>query len=213
MGKSVTLRLMIGLIKPDSGHIYIYGNDVPHLNGLELAGVRKKIGFLFQDAALFDSINVRDNIAFPLRRHTRKPETEIREIVHEKLKEVDLEGHGDKMPAELSGGMRKRAGLARALTLDPDLLLVDEPSSGLDRITASEIDDLLLELKQKRKATLVVVTHDIAGARKFADRFGVLHGGKILATGSADQLAASEDPIVRQLASESEATCLPERKS
>ncbi|MGH9327098.1 MAG: ABC transporter ATP-binding protein, partial [Terriglobia bacterium] len=142
-----------------------------------------------------------ENIAFPLRRHTHKADQEIQAIVHEKLKEVELEGEGKKMPAKLSGGMRKRVGLARALALDPSILLVDEPSSGLDRITAEEIYELLLELKRKQRVTLVVVTHDVTGARKFADRFAVLGQGKILACGAADELSRSENPLVRELAS------------
>jgi phospholipid/cholesterol/gamma-HCH transport system ATP-binding protein len=168
-----------------------------------LAEVRKKIGFLFQNGALFDSISVADNVAFPLRRHTRKSEDEIQEIVHEKLKEVELEKDGQKMPAELSGGMNKRAGLARALALDPSILLIDEPSSGLDRITASEIQDLLARLKNRRKVTLVVVTHDVSGARKFADHFAVLDRGKIAAYGTAEELERSSDALVRGLAAES----------
>lgn len=207
IGKSVTLKLIDGLIKPDCGHILIGGRNISALDARGLSEVRKKMGFLFQDAALFDSINVGENVAFPLRRHTRKPEREIQEIVREKLREVRLEGQEKKMPAQLSGGMRKRAGLARALALDPEILLIDEPSSGLDRITASEIDDLLLELKQKRKVTLIVVTHNIAGARRFADRFAVLNGGAIIAEGAPEELAASKDLLVRQLASGVESLC------
>lgn len=212
-GKSITLKLIIGLIKPERGRILINGTDISTADPRTLTDVRKHIGFLFQDAALFDSINVGENVAFPLRRHTRKSKGDIEAIVQEKLKEVELEGQEKKMPAELSGGMRKRAGLARALALDPGLLLVDEPSSGLDRITASEIDELLLGLKNKRKVTLVVVTHDITGARKFADRFAVLDRGKIAACGTPDELAASQNQLVRQLASETEMQCPPEIKS
>lgn len=204
MGKSVTLKIMIGLIKPDQGRVFIEGNEIERLTPAELARVRKQTGFLFQNAALFDSITVAENVAFPLRRHTKKSEKEIREIVHEKLSEVELEKDGDKMPAELSGGMNKRAGLARALALDPDILLVDEPSSGLDRITASEIYDLLLRLKKKRNVTLVVVTHDVVGARKFADRFAVLDQGKIAGSGTAEDLVKSDNPLVRNLAAGSE---------
>lgn len=204
MGKSVTLKIMIGLIKPDQGRVFIEGNEIERLTPAELARVRKRTGFLFQNGALFDSITVAENVAFPLRRHTKKSEKEIREIVHEKLSEVELEKDGDKMPAELSGGMNKRAGLARALALDPDILLVDEPSSGLDRITASEIYDLLLRLKKKRNVTLVVVTHDVVGARKFADRFAVLDQGKIAGSGTAEDLVKSDNPLVRNLAAGSE---------
>lgn len=203
-GKSVTLKLMIGLIKPDKGNILIYGEEIQKLDPAGLAEARKKAGFLFQNAALFDSITVAENIAFPIRRHTRKPEDEIHRIVQEKLEEVELGKDGDKMPAQLSGGMKKRAGLARALALDPHLLLIDEPSSGLDRITADEIYQLLLQLKKKQKVTLVVVTHDVMGARKFADRFAVLDRGKIVACGSADELARSDNSLVHNLAAGSE---------
>jgi phospholipid/cholesterol/gamma-HCH transport system ATP-binding protein len=204
IGKSVTLKLIMGLIKPDRGRILIGDADIPALDRSRLSEVRRKMGFLFQDAALFDSISVGENVAFPLRRHTRKSEREIQAIVHEKLKEVELEGQENIMPAQLSGGMRKRAGLARALALDPGILLIDEPSSGLDRITASEIDELLRGLKEKRNATLIVVTHDIAGARRFADRFAVLDCGKIAACGTPDELAHTDNPLVKQLASTSE---------
>jgi phospholipid/cholesterol/gamma-HCH transport system ATP-binding protein len=203
-GKSVTLKIIIGLIKPDRGKVTVHGSEIEKLDSTQLAAVRRKIGFLFQNGALFDSISVAENVAFPLRRHTRKSNHEIREIVREKLKEVELENEGEKMPAELSGGMNKRAGLARALALDPDILLIDEPSSGLDRITATEIYALLLELKKKRKVTLVVVTHDVLGSTKFADRFAVLDRGKIAACGSADELSRSDNPLVRNLAAGSE---------
>lgn len=200
IGKSVTLKLVMGLIKPDHGRILIGNEDIPTLDRYRLSDVRKKMGFLFQDAALFDSITVGENVAFPLRRHTDKSDREIQDIVQQKLKDVELEGQEKVMPAQLSGGMRKRAGLARALALDPSILLIDEPSSGLDRITASEIDELLRGLKEKRNATLIVVTHDITGARKFADRFAVLDHGKIAACGTPDEVADTDDPLVKQLA-------------
>ena len=203
-GKSVTLKVMIGLIKPDQGKILIEGNEIQNLPPAQLANMRKNVGFLFQNAALFDSISVGENVAFPLRRHTRKSEQEIRSIVREKLDEVELGDAGGKMPAELSGGMKKRAGLARALALDPRILLIDEPSSGLDRITAKEIYQLLLDLKKKRNVTLVVVTHDVTGARQFADRFAVLANGKIAGCGTADELAHSDNSLVRELAVGSE---------
>jgi phospholipid/cholesterol/gamma-HCH transport system ATP-binding protein len=203
-GKSITLKLIIGLIKPDEGRIIVQGSDIETLDKKKLGELRKKMGFLFQGGALFDSISVSDNVAFPLRRHTRKREQEIQAVVREKLRDLELEGEGKKMPAELSGGMRKRVGLARALALDPGILLVDEPSSGLDRITASEIYKLLLALKKKQNVTLVVVTHDVTGARTFADRFAVLGQGKILGCGGADELARSENSLVRELASVSE---------
>lgn len=203
-GKSVTLKIIVGLIPPDEGRVLIRGTEVRRQDHAALSKVRRQIGFLFQNAALFDSISVADNVAFPLRRHTKKSEAEIRSIVREKLKEVELENEGGKMPSELSGGMSKRAGLARALVLDPPILLIDEPSSGLDRITAAEIYELLLKLKKTRNATMVVVTHDVAGARKFADRFAILHEGSIVGCGTADELWHSDNRLVRELAAGSE---------
>lgn len=195
-GKSVTLKHIIGLMKPDSGHVFVHGSDVASLDRRDLADVRRRMGFLFQSAALFDSITVGENVAFPLRRHTDWPDAKIREVAASKLADVGLEGEYDKMPGELSGGMRKRAGLARAMALDPDILLVDEPSAGLDPITAGEIDDLLLGLRQ-RGTTLVVVTHNIPSALHICDQFAVLHEGKVIAGGSADDLRASEHELVR----------------
>lgn len=203
-GKSVTLKLMIGLMRADGGKVRIHGTEIHHNDTETLVKVRKSIGFLFQNAALFDSISVAENVAFPLRRHTKKSEKEIQEIVRTRLQEVELEKDGNKMPGELSGGMSKRAGLARALALEPKILLVDEPSSGLDRITAEEIYGLLLELKKRRKETMVVVTHDVTGVRKFADTFAVLDRGKIAARGTLEELAQNESELVRELAAGSE---------
>jgi len=205
VGKSVTLKLLIGLLKPDAGNISILGRNIGDLKGPSLAAVRKKIGFLFQDGALFDSISVAENVAFPLRRHTNKSNKEINAIVREKLKEVELANEGKKMPGELSGGMRKRVGLARALALNPPILLVDEPSSGLDRITAAEIYELLLRLKQNKHVAQVVVTHDVSGAKELGTSFAVLDGGKIAALGSLEELAHSGNRLVRELAAMSEA--------
>ncbi len=198
-GKSVTLKLMIGLLKPDSGRIFIEDREISRLESRELAPVRKRMGFLFQSSALFDSINVGDNIAFPLRRHTNLPEDEIRKRVLRRLEEVGLGNEYDKMPAELSGGMRKRAALARALALDPAILLVDEPSSGLDPVTSSEIDELLLSLKADHNTTLVVVTHNIASARRIGDQLAVLHQGRIIAQGAPAEVGESEHEFVRRL--------------
>jgi len=200
-GKSVTLKLMIGLLAADRGSIVIDGDEMQKLDRKTLLETRKKIGFMFQDGALFDSISLSENLAFPLRRHTSKPEKEIREIVREKLAEVGLEKDLNKMPADLSGGMRKRAGLARALVLDPPILLVDEPGSGLDPVTASEIHGLLQELKERQGATLVAVTHDAARVRGFADRMGVLDHGRMIVSGTPEELADSRDELVRVLAS------------
>jgi phospholipid/cholesterol/gamma-HCH transport system ATP-binding protein len=154
------------------------------------------MGFLFQNAALFDSITVGENVAFPLRRHTDWPESKIREVAKARLADVGLENDFDKMPADLSGGMRKRAGLARAMALDPDILLVDEPSAGLDPITSGEIDKLLVKLKEKG-TTLVVVTHNIPSARRIGDQLALLHEGRVIARGPAEELDRSDEPLVR----------------
>jgi phospholipid/cholesterol/gamma-HCH transport system ATP-binding protein len=195
-GKSVTLRHIVGLVRPDKGRVFVDGDEISALQGAELSRVRKKLGFLFQNAALFDSISVGENVAFPLRRHTRLRESEIRERARQKLAAVGLEQDYDKMPGSLSGGMRKRAGLARALVLDPRILLVDEPSAGLDPITAGEIDDLLLGLKQQGGTTLVVVTHNIPSARRLGDRLLMLDQGRILAQGTAAELERSDNEMV-----------------
>lgn len=195
-GKSVTLKHMIGLIRPDSGRVFVQGTDITRLRSRELSVVRHRMGFLFQDAALFDSITVGENVAFPLRRHTRLPDREIVRRARTKLGEVGLDGEFDRMPAELSGGMRKRAGLARAMALDPDILLVDEPSAGLDPITSREIDALLVALR-RAGTTLVVVTHNIPSARAVGDELAVLDGGRLIARGTSADLARSEVPVVR----------------
>ena len=195
-GKSVTLKHIVGLIKPDRGRVLVHGKDVATLKRRELAEVRRSMGFLFQNAALFDSISVGENVAFPLRRHTDWADAKIRDVARQKLADVGLERDYNKMPAELSGGMRKRVGLARAMALDPDILLVDEPSAGLDPITADEIDQLLVELKQKG-TTLVVVTHNIPSARHVGDELAMLHEGKVIARGTAADLDRSDNELVR----------------
>jgi phospholipid/cholesterol/gamma-HCH transport system ATP-binding protein len=199
-GKSVTLKLIIALIKPEIGHVLIDGEDITRLEGQELSRVRRKMGFLFQNAALFDFLTVYDNLALPLRRLTQKSDQEIDQIIERVLRQVGLSGDGEKMPMELSGGMKKRAGLARALVLEPEILLVDEPSSGLDRITASEIDDLLME--QKGHTTMIIVTHDVHGARRIGDRIAVLDRGDLAAFGTAQELQEHENQTVRKLVTE-----------
>ena len=195
-GKSVTLRHIIGLVRPESGRVFVGSDEISALSGSPLSEVRKKMGFLFQSAALFDSISVGENVAFPMRRHTRLGDAEIRERAKQKLAAVGLERDYDKMPGELSGGMRKRAGLARALALDPKILLVDEPSAGLDPITTEEIDALLLETKKEGGATLVVVTHNMQSARRLGDQLLMLHEGRVIARGTAAELDSDPNELV-----------------
>ncbi len=203
-GKSVTLKLIIGLIKADEGAVCVENEDVGKIGRESLSRARRKMGFLFQSAALFDSFSLYNNLALPLHRfYPKKTKQEIDEIVQDKLKAVGLQNDRNKMPVELSGGMQKRAGLARALICDPGILLVDEPSSGLDRITASEIDNLLLGLKEKDKTSMVIVTHDVRGARSVGDRLAVLDNGKLVACGTAEELENSDNKLVRELVSES----------
>ncbi len=202
-GKSVTLKLMIGLLQADAGKVLVEGVDVGTLGEEGLEKVRRKMGYLFQSAALFDSFTVNENLALPLHRLDRtKSLEEIKHCVQKNLREVGLEKDGDKMPSALSGGMQKRAGLARALVLQPKILLVDEPASGLDRITASEIDELLIKVKTELHTTMVIVTHDIHGARKIADKFAVLDQGKVLAFGTPEELDRRNDSWLNQFISE-----------
>jgi phospholipid/cholesterol/gamma-HCH transport system ATP-binding protein len=201
-GKSVTLKLLISLLKPDQGKIWIEQDEITRLNEANLSRVRRKMGFLFQDAALFDSFNLYDNLALPLQRLTDKTREEIDSVVNKVLGQVGLSGDKAKMPAALSGGMRKRAGLARALVLEPKILLADEPSSGLDRITASEIDELLLRQKTEHQTTVIVVTHDVHGARRVGDRFAVFDKGDLIAYGTSSEIERSEHETARKLISE-----------
>ena len=196
-GKSVTLKLICGLLKADSGSVAVNGEDITKLESNELAATRKRIGFLFQSAALFDSISVGENVAFPLRRHTKKKDAEIRAQAQSILEKLGLEKEYNSMPGDLSGGMRKRAGLARALAVEPSILLVDEPSAGLDPVTSMEIDELLIDIKTNRHATLVVVTHNMPSARRIADRMAFLDGGRLLAEGTVEELERSEHRLVR----------------
>jgi phospholipid/cholesterol/gamma-HCH transport system ATP-binding protein len=196
-GKSVTLRHIVRLMRPDRGRVFVEGEEISALEGPDLSRVRRRIGFLFQNAALFDSITVGENVAFPMRRHTKLSDREIKERATEKLAAVGLENEYDTMPAALSGGMRKRAGLARALALDPPIVLVDEPSAGLDPITAEEIDTLLLKLKERGGTTLIVVTHNIPSARRLGDELVMLHEGRVIVQGTAADLERSTEPMVR----------------
>jgi phospholipid/cholesterol/gamma-HCH transport system ATP-binding protein len=201
-GKSVTLKLIVSLIKPDQGKIWVEEDEITHLEESELSRVRRKMGFLFQDAALFDSLTLYENLALPLLRLTGKSQEEVDFVIDQVLHQVGLAKDKKKMPSELSGGMRKRAGLARALVLEPRILLADEPSSGLDRITSSEIDDLLLKQKEEHKTALIVVTHDVRGARRVGDRIVVLDEGRLIADGSFAQIEHSENEVARHLVTE-----------
>jgi phospholipid/cholesterol/gamma-HCH transport system ATP-binding protein len=201
-GKSVTLKLLMALLKPDRGRIWVDGDDITGLKPSGLSKVRRKMGFLFQDAALFDSLTLYDNLALPLARLTTKTQAEIDFAITTVLREVELADDKDKLPSDLSGGMRKRAGLARALVLEPKVLLADEPSSGLDRITASEIDELLLRQKRDKGMTILVVTHDVHGARRVGDQFAVLDKGDLIAYGSAAEVESSRHETARKLISE-----------
>lgn len=197
-GKSVLLKLMVGLQKPDSGSIRLLGKDIIGLSLDDLNEIRKKIGFLFQEAALYDSLTIEENVIFPLQRHTRMCSADRRQRAKELLSRVGMADDLHKMPAEISGGMKKRVGLARALALDPEILLFDEPTAGLDPITAGEIEELILNLREERQVTSVVVTHDLHGAKTVSDHLALLHEGSVLIQGSFENLQKSEDPFVSQ---------------
>ena len=197
-GKSVLLRILIGLQKPDSGTVRMHGQDPAALDWQKQSELRKRIGFLFQQAALYDSLTVEQNVAFPLSRHSNESKEKQKTRVHELLESVGMGEQGHKMPSEISGGMQKRVGLARALVLDPDILLFDEPTAGLDPITAAEIGDLIVGMQKKHKLTAIVVTHDVRGAKAFADRLVLMREGKIVAEGSFAELRKSRDEFVMQ---------------
>jgi phospholipid/cholesterol/gamma-HCH transport system ATP-binding protein len=197
-GKSVLLKLLIGLQKPDNGEIEINGQKITALPLSELNQLRKKIGFLFQNSALYDSLTVEENVAFPLRRHTKMNGKERRTRVRELLARVGMEEALKKMPADISGGMKKRVGLARALALDPEIMLLDEPTAGLDPITTTEIDELIRDLQQERGITSIVVTHDMRSVQKVADRVALLNQGSIVMEGTPAELKQSDDPFVRK---------------
>jgi phospholipid/cholesterol/gamma-HCH transport system ATP-binding protein len=201
-GKSVMLKLLIGLQKPDSGEIEINGEEITTMPLDELNRVRKSVGFLFQGAALYDSLTVEENVAFPLRRHAEMNDGERRDRVSELLSRVAMEEAREKMPADLSGGMRKRVGLARALALDPKIMLLDEPTAGLDPITASEINELIRELQRERENSSIVVTHDMRSVEKVADRVAMINEGNILIEGTLEDLKRSDDPIVSKFVQE-----------
>ena len=197
-GKTVLLRHIIGLVSPEEGQVVVDGQEVSRLTGAELTELRLKFGMLFHGAALFDSLTVGENVAFPLREHTRMSEEEIQARVKECLDLVGLHDIEDRKPAELSGGMRKRVGLARALAMQPRVILYDEPTTGVDPIMADAINNLIKELHDRLRVTGVAVTHDMVSAFKIADRIAMLHEGKIIAVGAPEEIRSLENPVVRQ---------------
>ena len=200
-GKSVCIKHIVGLLYPDEGDVIVHGRSVPSLPDAELFELRKKFGVLFQDGALFGSLTLYDNVAFPLRQHTEKSEEEIAEIVNRRMREVGLGDEGAKMPNELSGGMRKRAGFARSLVLDPEIVLFDEPDSGLDPVRTALLCELIKEVHAENGGCYCVITHDIMSARRVAEHLCVLWKGRIVESGPAQDLFASENPFVRQFLS------------
>ena len=197
-GKSVLLKHIIGLLKPDSGQVVVDGVDIVKLGDHDLNDIRKKFGMLFQEAALFDSMNVFDNVAFPLREHTEMKASEIRDVVTDRLHAVGLSGIEQKMPSELSGGMRKRVGLARAIALRPRIVLFDEPTTGLDPVMTEAINQLIMNTQKIFDLTCVVISHDIQSIFKIGHKIAMLYEGRIIAYGSPDEIQASENPVIRQ---------------
>ncbi|MBW2600297.1 MAG: ATP-binding cassette domain-containing protein [Deltaproteobacteria bacterium] len=200
-GKSVLLKHIIGLLKPDSGQVFVDGVDVASLNDRDLNEIRKKFGMLFQEAALFDSMNVMENVAFPLKEHTRKKEKEIREIVKERLRAVGLTGVEDKMPSELSGGMRKRVGLARAIAMHPQIVLFDEPTTGLDPVMTEAINELIVKTQRNFDLTCMVISHDVQSIFTVGHKIAMLYKGKIVEYGTPEEIKKSSDPVLRQFLS------------
>jgi phospholipid/cholesterol/gamma-HCH transport system ATP-binding protein len=197
-GKTVFLKSLVGLIRPDRGRVMVDGVDTVHCSERQLYQARKLFGVMFQDGALFGSLNLYDNIAFPLREHTKKTEAEIREIVHGKMAMVGLTDQDHKFPGEISGGMRKRAGLARALVLDPEIILCDEPDSGLDPVRTAYLSQLLIDLNAEIDATILIVTHDIQIARTVPDNIGMLFRGNLVMFGPREVLLTSDNPVITQ---------------
>jgi phospholipid/cholesterol/gamma-HCH transport system ATP-binding protein len=197
-GKSVLLKHLMGILKPDKGEIWVDGLEITKLRDDEILAITRKFGMLFQAAALFDSMTVGENVAFGLERHTDHSPDKIRRIVTESLERVGLKGIENIMPFELSGGMKKRVGLARAIAYKPEIILYDEPSTGLDPIRADSINDLIIQTKRDLNATSVVITHDMVSSYKVADRIAMLYEGRIIETGTPADIQASENPVVRQ---------------
>jgi phospholipid/cholesterol/gamma-HCH transport system ATP-binding protein len=200
-GKSVLLKHIIGLIRPDQGQVLIDGTDITKLGDRDLNEIRKKFGMLFQEGALFDSMTVGENVAFPLREHTRMTEPQIRSTVADRLRSVGLTGVEEKMPSELSGGMRKRVGLARAIAIQPQIVLFDEPTTGLDPIMAEAINRLIVETQKGFNLTCVVISHDIHSIFEVGDRIAMLYEGKIIEYGTPEELRASQNPVIVQFLS------------
>ncbi|HYF27870.1 MAG TPA: ATP-binding cassette domain-containing protein, partial [Baekduia sp.] len=197
-GKSVLLQHIIGVMRPDAGDVLIRGRPLSQMSRGEILGLRRGIGVMFQDGALFSAMNVFDNVAFPLRQHTNLGDAEVREVVEEHLASVGLADAGDRMPSQLSGGMRKRAGLARALVLNPSIILCDEPDSGLDPVRTALLGDLLVEQHAEHGGTMVVVTHNVMLAKRIADHMSVLWRGEVLESGMASEILESETPFIQQ---------------
>ena len=200
-GKSTLLRHLIGSLKPDSGNVFIKGQDITKIGGRALDEIKKGFGMLFQSAALLDSLNVEKNVSLPLREHTKLAPDIVKIMVKMKLSLVGLRGFEQYMPSELSGGMKKRVGLARAIAMDPDIVFYDEPTAGLDPIVGAVIDKLILDLSKKLLITSVVVTHDMQSVFRIADRIAMLHKGRIMQVGTAEEIQNSDNPIVRQFIS------------
>ncbi|MBI5408476.1 MAG: ABC transporter ATP-binding protein [Nitrospirae bacterium] len=197
-GKSVLLKHIIGLLKPDRGTVTVNSTDLSTLDEDGLNELRKKFGMLFQSSALFDSMKVWENVGFGLKRHTRLSDPEVKDMAVQKLKMVGLSGAEDLMPSELSGGMRKRVGLARAIAMEPEILLYDEPTTGLDPIMADAIDELIIKMREELKVTSVAITHDMKSAYKIADTIAMLYNGVIILTGTPEEIKNTSDPVVRQ---------------
>ena len=197
-GKSVLLKNVIGLLRPDQGEIWVDGEETVRMGERDLYRVRRKFGVLFQDGALFGSLNIFDNIAFPLREHTRKSEKEIREITLEKASLVGLLDHLKKFPGEVSGGMKKRAGLARALSMDPEIILFDEPDSGLDPVRVSYLDELIKKIQEETGATFLIITHNIASVMRTSDYIAVLYQARLVKFAAKEEMRTSDDPLIRQ---------------
>ncbi|WP_338051679.1 ABC transporter ATP-binding protein [Pseudonocardia acidicola] len=204
-GKSVLLKHLVGLLAPDAGEVVVFGQNIADLTENERYEFRKRFGVLFQDGALFGSLNLFDNVAFPLRKHTGKDEAEIGEIVMTRLREVGLENAATRLPSEVSGGMRKRAGFARALVLNPAIVMFDEPDSGLDPVRTSLLNDLILDMHREHGGTYLLVTHDISTARKVSDYIGLIWRGRLVHYGATEEAFASSQPFVRQFLSGSSA--------